>query len=39
MTRALWLLTIRGIIGIFLSGARDFYAEPGLPDGEWPWGA
>jgi hypothetical protein len=39
MTRALWPLAIQGIIGVFLSGARDFYAALGLPHGGWPCNA
>jgi hypothetical protein len=39
MTTALWLLAIQGIIGCFLSGARDIYAALDLPHGGWPWNA
>jgi len=39
MIATLWLLAIQGIIGVFLSGARDLYEAPGLPHGRWPCGA
>jgi hypothetical protein len=31
-----WLLLLMAV-GVFLSGARDFYAALGLPGGAWPW--
>ena len=31
-----WSLAVMAI-GVFLSGARDFYAALGLPHGGWPW--
>ena len=33
-----WSLAVMAI-GVFLSGARDFYAALGLPHGGWPWKA
>ena len=39
MIATLWLLAIQGIIGVFLSGARDLYEAPGLPHRGLPCGA
>jgi hypothetical protein len=39
MIATLWLLAIQGIIGVFLSGARDLYEAPGLTQKGWPRGA
>jgi hypothetical protein len=39
MIATLWLIALQGVILVFLSGARDLYAVPGLPNGGWPWGA
>jgi hypothetical protein len=39
MIATLWLLAIQGIIGVFLSGARDIYEAPVLTHRGWLWGA